>query len=217
MPPGAEAPATIGERIRLTRKSRELNQSDLAARLGVTQPAVANWESGVHDPRRLMLAKLADTLDVSLDWLAAGERSEVEADKHPAAAYLRRMMRHAPVITFENAVRFLDQPDEDPHSFAEDYLPVTTGSSRIFALIMTDDSMRQIFPHGTLVVIDYADRVPADGAFCLALSQGIPLVRRWRENPDRLETFNGDKSPEKTPADRSREIIGCVRISIRVH
>ncbi len=215
--PADAAPDSIGERIRLARKARNLNQADLAGRLGVTQPAVANWESGVHDPRRLVLARLADTLDVSLDWLAAGARSAVEADKHPAAAYLRRPLHHAPVITFQNAARFLDNPEEDPHSFAEDYIPVTTRSSRIFALFVLDDAMRLVFPQGALVVIDYADRSPNDGAFCLAMADDFPVIRRLRKEPDRLETYNGDKAPEVIPVDTQNAIIGCARVSIRIH
>lgn len=164
-----------------------------------------------------MLAKLAGVLDVSLDWLASGARSESETDKHPAAAYLRRPMHHAPVITFANAVRFLDNFHEDPHSFAEDYIPVTTGSSKIFALFVTDDAMRAVFPLGTLVVIDYADRRPADGAFCLALVGGAPLIRRWRADPDRLETCDGGDTPEITLIESAASIVGCARVSIRIH
>ncbi len=208
---------SIGDRIRVTRKARNLSQAELAARLGVTQPAIANWESGVHDPRRVMLAKLAETLDVSLDWLASGARSALEADKHPAAAYLRRPMHHAPVITFQDAARFLDDMKADPHSFAEDYIPVTSGSDKVFALIVTDDEMRLVFPQGTLVVIDYADRSPADGAFCLALAREGAVIRRWRRNPDRLEVCNGEKNPKAQLVASPSVIIGCARISIRVH
>ena len=58
----ASDPLLIGDRIREARKKVGLSQVDLAKRVGVTQPAVANWESGVHDPRRLMLAKIGDAL-----------------------------------------------------------------------------------------------------------------------------------------------------------
>lgn len=216
-PPSDFAPELIGERIRLARKVKGLNQADLAAMIGVTQPAVANWESGVHDPRRLLLAKLATVLDVSLDWLAAGARSAAELDKHPAAAYLRRPMRHAPVITFQDAARFLDHRDEDPHSYAEDYIPVTSGSEHIFALFVTDDAMRLVFPRGTLVVIDFADRRPVDGGYCLALVGRTPIIRRWRAEPDRLETCADDKTPEALLVESRNVIIGCARVSIRIH
>lgn len=215
----AEAPIlnSIGDRIRHARKSAGLNQAALAARVGVTQPAVANWESGVHDPRRMMLAKLADALSTSLEWLAEGARSAAERDKGAAAAYLRRPLQHTPVISFRAAIRFLDEPDADPHAEAEDYIPVTTASERIFALFINDEAMNLAFPNDTLVVIDYADRRPVDGAFCLAAPFGFPMLRRWRANPDRLEPCSNDLSHRSIPVDGDARIIGCARVSIRVH
>lgn len=209
--------SSIGDRIRHARKSAGLNQAALAARVGVTQPAVANWESGVHDPRRMMLAKLADALSVSLEWLAEGQRSASERDKGAAAAYLRRPLQHTPVISFRAAVRFLDEASADPHADAEDYIPVTTASEQIFALFINDEAMNLAFPNDTLVVIDYADRKPADGAFCLAAPFGFPMLRRWREDPPRLEPCSNDISHKAIYVDGDPRIIGCARVSIRVH
>ena len=160
-PSNYEAPSTIGDRIKQARKAAGLNQADLAAGVGVSQPAVANWESGVHDPRRMMLAKLSKALSTPLEWLADGARSTTEFDKGAAAAYLRRPIQHTPVIGFRDAIRFLDDPLADPHAVAEDYIPVTTGSERVFALFINDEPMNLPFPNDTLVVIDYADRRPA--------------------------------------------------------
>ncbi|HOP19737.1 MAG TPA: helix-turn-helix domain-containing protein [Amphiplicatus sp.] len=209
--------SSIGDRIRQARKAAGLNQAALAARVGVTQPAVANWESGVHDPRRMMLAKLAEALSTPLDWLAEGARSAAERDKGAAAAYLRRPIQHTPVLGFRDAVRFLDDPSTDPHALAEDYIPVTTSSHRIFALFINDEAMNLAFPNETLVVIDYADRLPADGAFCLAAPMGFPMLRRWRKNPGRLEPSSFDPSHKPIFVEDKPRIIGCVRVSIRVH
>lgn len=219
MPSPNPAPAlnSIGDRIRYARKSAGLNQAALAARVGVTQPAVANWESGVHDPRRMMLAKLAEALSTSLEWLAEGARSAGERDKGAAAAYLRRPIKHTPVISFRAAIGFLEDHDADPHSVAEDYIPVTTGSEKVFALFIDDEAMNLGFPTDTLVVIDYADRRPADGAFCLAAPFGFPMLRRWREKPARLEPFSNDPSHKVIPVRGDPRIIGCARVSIRVH
>lgn len=208
---------SIGDRIRHARKSAGLNQAALAARVGVTQPAVANWESGVHDPRRMMLAKLGEALSVSLEWLAEGARSAEERDKGAAAAYLRRPIKHTPVISFRAAIGFLEDPDADPHSVAEDYIPVTTGSEKVFALFIDDEAMNLGFPKDTLVVIDYADRRPADGAFCLAAPFGFPMLRRWRAKPARFEPFSNDPSHKAIPINGDPRIIGCARVSIRVH
>lgn len=209
--------ATIGERIRAARKAAGLNQADLAARIGVSQPSVANWESGVHDPRRLMLAKVAEALATPLEWLAEGARSSVERDKSPGAAYLRRPLHHTPVISFSDAARLLDDPAVDPHSVAEDYIPVTVGSHRVFALFVNDAAVNLAFPKDTLVVIDYADRRPVDGAFCLAAPMSFPLLRRWRDAPARLEPYSSDPSHKTIMIDSDPRIIGCARVSIRFH
>lgn len=215
-PDSAGAP-TIGERIRIARKRAGLNQAALAVRLGVTQPAVANWESGVHDPRRVVLAKLAEALGTSLDWLADGARSSAERDKHPAAAYLRRGVRHTPVIGYRDAIRFLEDAAPDPHDFAEDYIPVTTGYERIFALFLSDEAVDLTFPRDSLVVIDYADRRPVDGAFCLAAPFKFPILRRWRSNSARLEPHSSSGAHPAIDIQGDPHIIGCARVSIRFH
>jgi transcriptional regulator with XRE-family HTH domain len=210
-------PFSIGDRIRHARKNLSLSQTDLAKKIGVTQPAVANWESGVHDPRRLMLAKIADVLDVSAAWLASGARRAVEADKQPAAAYLRRPLQHTPVISFADAARLLDDPAADPHAVAEDYIPVTSGADRLFALFVDDEAVDLAFPKGTLVVIDYSDRRPADGAFGLFVVDGPPIIRRWRESPPRLEPSSLNASFGAIHLNAPPPMIGSVRVSIRIH
>lgn len=219
MPQSDPLPAltTIGDRIRQARKARGLNQAELAARIGVSQPAIANWESGVHDPRRLMLAKLADALGAPLEYLAQGARSLMERDKTAGAAYLRRAVRHAPVISFADAVRLLDDPHADPHAVAEDYIPVTTNAERVFALFLDDEAVDLAFPKDTLVVIDYADRSPADGAFCLAAPRREAIVRRWRDGPARLEPHSSNPAHKPLIVAGDACVIGCARVSIRIH
>ena len=215
--PSAEPAASIGERIRAARKRAGLNQANLAARVGVSQPAVANWETGLHDPRRVVLIKIADALGVSADWLGGGARSALEQDKHPAAAYLRRAIQHTPVISLTDAAHLLASPDADPHAVALDYIPVTTSAERVFAFFAVDDAVDRAFPRNTLVVIDYADRAPADGAFCLAATDDLPVLRRWRSDPPRLETYSSSQPLSAVPVDGPACVIGCARVSIRFH
>jgi transcriptional regulator with XRE-family HTH domain len=210
-------PRSIGDRLRHARKEKGLSQTDLAERIGVSQPAVANWESGVHDPRRVMLAKIADVLSVSPEWLASGDRSADETDKQPAAAYLRRPLRHTPVIAFEDAIRMTGDTPTDPHSIALDYIPVTSGAEKIFAFFLDDEAMEGAFPKNTLVVVDFGDRRPADGAFALFSLGGAPFVRRWREAPPRLEPVSTSSAYGPVYLDRSPTVIGCVRVAIRFH
>jgi hypothetical protein len=164
-----------------------------------------------------MLAKIADALQVSAAWLASGARSPVEADKHPAAAYIRRPIQHTPVISFADAARLHDDPGADPHAVAEDYIPVTSGADKLFALFVDDEAVDLAFPKGTLVVIDYSDRTPADGAFALFLVEGPPVIRRWRDHPPRLEPSSASSAYGPIYTGVAPKIIGCVRVSIRIH
>lgn len=211
------SPRSIGDRIKEARKSKGLSQSDLASRIGVSQPAIANWESGVHDPRRLMLARLADVLDSSLDWLAAGDRSIVEYDKNAAAAYLRRPVRHVPVISLRSAALIARDPSADPHAMAEDYIPVTSGQTRLFAFFLNDPAVNLAFPPDTLVVVDYGTRAPADGDFCLISREQSLAVRLWRQSTQQFETVSTDSVSEPDTANTRTSVIGCVRVSIRIH
>jgi len=210
-------PRLIGDRIRHARKEAGLNQAGLAERVGVSQPAVANWESGVHDPRRLMLAKIADALNVSTDWLARGDRSTAETDRQPAAAYLRRSLRHTPVIALEDALRLIDDSAPDPHTMALDYIPVTSGAEKLFAFFLDDEAIDRAFPKNTLVVIDYGDRRPTDGAYALFSVDGAPIVRRWRESPPRMEPDTDNRGYGPIYASKPPTVIGCVRVAIRFH
>ncbi len=216
-PSETENRGSIGERVRVARKAAGLSQADLAERIGVSQPAIATWESGVHDPRRVVMAKLADALSISHEWLTAGARSPSEADSQAAAAYLRRPVRHVPVISFDSAAVFAADPNADPHQMAEDYISVTASAALLFALFLDDAAVEQAFPKGSLVVIDYGDRWPADGNYCLAAVGGKPIVRRIRRNPSRLEASSKQDEFASIDIDKGTEIIGCVRASIRFH
>ena len=208
---------SIGERIRDARKAAGLSQADLARLIGVSQPAIATWESGVHDPRRVVLAKLADALSTSLEWLAAGTRSMQESDRQAAAAYLRRPLRHVPVISFASAEIFANNPDADPHSMAEDYIPITASVSQLFALFVDDPAIDRAFPAGSLVIIDYSDQSPGEGNFCLAIVDNKPLIRRLHREEGILAPFSLQKGYEAYPLSDTINIIGSVRLSIRFH
>ncbi len=74
-------PPEIGQRIRTARKDHGLTQEDLAAAVGVSRSAVAQWETGRAGQLTPNLARIADALGVGIEVLAHGE------DKHaPAAA-----------------------------------------------------------------------------------------------------------------------------------
>lgn len=58
-----------------------LTQAELAEKLGVSQGAVGNWESGIRKPDVYMLKKIAETLNCTADdILATSDSVHVEIE-----------------------------------------------------------------------------------------------------------------------------------------
>lgn len=57
------------KRLREVRKSKKTTQKELAEQIGISQKSYSHWENGKTEPSFENLVKLADLLDVSLDWL----------------------------------------------------------------------------------------------------------------------------------------------------
>lgn len=70
------APIDIGERIRATRQERGLTQEALAAAVGVSRSAVAQWETGRSGQITGNLARIADILGVGVEFLMHGTGHE---------------------------------------------------------------------------------------------------------------------------------------------
>lgn len=207
---------SIGDRIRWARKQKNMNQSELARRIGVSQPAVANWETGTHDPRRIMLTRIADALGTQTEWLAAGDRSQSERDTHAAAAYLRRHVRHVPIVSERAAILLAEEMSADPHDFAEDYIPYTGNQTRLFALFVDDENVNAVLPKDSIAVIDCTDRNPRPGAICLGQIDNTLFVRRWCQSPAQFETASATGVVKVQPYTDETQIIGLVRAAIKI-
>ena len=79
----------FSERLKDLRKQAELTQVDVAEKLGISQPAYASWERGVKKPTQENLVKIAQILDVSVDYLVGN--SEEKSDELDNIELLFRM------------------------------------------------------------------------------------------------------------------------------
>lgn len=72
----------FSERLKNLRKQAHLTQVDVAEKLGISQPAYASWERGVKRPTQENLVKIAQILNVSIDYLVGNsdEKKENELD-----------------------------------------------------------------------------------------------------------------------------------------
>lgn len=70
----APPPATAGARIRAARLERGWTQDDLAAAVGVSRSAVAQWETDRAGQIRANLTRVAEALEISVEHLLYGEQ-----------------------------------------------------------------------------------------------------------------------------------------------
>ena len=66
--------------IKEARKAVGLTQTELAERIGVSQSAVAQWETGITHPSYATLRPLANALGVRVDDLVEEEDDETTED-----------------------------------------------------------------------------------------------------------------------------------------
>ncbi|MHB8040941.1 helix-turn-helix transcriptional regulator [Streptococcus oralis] len=63
----------FSERLKEFRLEKDLSQKEVADLVHVNRVTYTNWERGKREPSFENLVKLADLLDVSLDWLFGRE------------------------------------------------------------------------------------------------------------------------------------------------
>lgn len=156
------APAAVaGLRIREMRLSRGLTMAELAARIGVSQPAISQWESGREKPGRDSLQKLASAFDVSLDELCGAPTASPSLRQEPVTS-VNAMSVDVPV--FGTAVGG-EQGDFSFNGEVTDYVRRPQGVARLrslYALWVTGDSMAPWNCSGDLIYVTPA-RPPAPG------------------------------------------------------
>lgn len=59
----------FSKRLKELRLKKRLKQQELAEILGIKRNTYSDWENGKTEPSYENLVKLADLLEVSLDWL----------------------------------------------------------------------------------------------------------------------------------------------------
>ena len=68
----------FSERLKTLRKEAGFTQVDVAEKLGISQPAYASWERGVKKPTQENLVKIAQVLNVSIDYLVGNSEEKLD-------------------------------------------------------------------------------------------------------------------------------------------
>lgn len=71
----------FSERLKNLRKQAGLTQVDVAGELGISQQAYASWERGTKKPTQENLVKIAQILNVTVDYLVGNSDEEITNNK----------------------------------------------------------------------------------------------------------------------------------------
>lgn len=69
------------EKLKAARKAKEMNQTELAQAVGLTQRSLTNYECGRAIPRTATIRKLAEALDVTVEYLTNDATDDPDANR----------------------------------------------------------------------------------------------------------------------------------------
>jgi transcriptional regulator with XRE-family HTH domain len=103
------APKDIADRISRLRRSRGWKQKELAAKIGSSLFQVSKMERGRYVPRASTLVRLADALEVTVDFLLTGRRPRApQAQGDPRLRERLAALEQLPEQQRDSLVLFLD-------------------------------------------------------------------------------------------------------------
>lgn len=79
---------TFGQRVTLKRREKKLTQAELGTAIGTTGDMVGKYERDSIKPSIEVAAKIADTLNCSLDYLIRDFQDNEEKEKHISPALI---------------------------------------------------------------------------------------------------------------------------------
>ncbi len=100
-----QEPKAFGRRIKEAREKKELNQKQLAEKLGITPQALSSYETGKRLPPMETSVNIAKELDISLDWLFGLPEHSAQTEVSTLADVvdlIERISRYEP-LTFDAA------------------------------------------------------------------------------------------------------------------
>lgn len=172
------------QRLKQLRKELGLSQKSLAEHLGVTQQAVGKWETGRSSPDPATLARLAELLETSADYLLGISEQPAE----PAAPSLPYAESPIPVIGTVRA-------GYGSLAFEEDYgveYACVKDPANYFYLVVKGDSMEPRIQDGDLALVHRQPTLENGDLGVMVFGEGEGTLKKYiqRGNAVILQPFN---------------------------
>jgi|GEM_PF-322269 len=143
----------LRERLKAARKDAKLTQKEIVTRVGITQPAYSELETG-KSASSGYLPQIARILGVDAHWLATGKGAKTSGGSadSPTASGERAL----PLLPISSVFAWLesDRADGSNQKAAVSIAMGSDLSDRSYVLDILDDSMSMLAPKGCQIAID---------------------------------------------------------------
>ena len=172
------------QRLKELRKRSGFSQKSLSVQLGVSQQAVGKWETGRSSPDPATLARLAELLETSADYLLGISEQPAE----PAAPSLPYAESPIPVIGTVRA-------GYGSLAFEEDYgveYACVKDPANYFYLVVKGDSMEPRIQDGDLALVHRQPTLENGDLGVMVFGEGEGTLKKYiqRGNAVILQPFN---------------------------
>ena len=194
----------MGAKIRYLRESRNMTQTDLADRIGISRSALNNWEHDLREPSVSMLNALARAFAVTVQDIV-GDSVPIADNVFPV--YLRKIPVYGSIGA--GAPKIADDQ-------ISEY--ISTDSDADFAVLVDGDSMQPTISKGDLALIAKQDDVDnGQIAAVLIKDEESAVCKRIIHVPNgiMLISDNTEKYPPITYAADEVKILGRICQTLR--
>lgn len=160
----------FNERLKTLRIQRKMTQSELAKKIYISQPAYSKYEVGTASPNPETLSKIADALDVSVDYLL-GSDSQPARPGYIRIPVLGRVAAGIPIDAIEEVIDW------------EDISAEAAGDGEYFGLQIKGHSMEPKISDGDIVIVRRQPDVDSGDIAVVLVNGDDATVKRVKKSP----------------------------------
>ena len=187
------------ERLKKMRIEKNLTQTDIAKMIYISQPAYSKYEMGTASPNPETLKKLAEVLNVSVDYLI-GNDVPPERPGYVRIPVLGRVAAGIPIDAIEEVIDW------------EDISVNEVGNGEYFGLQIKGQSMEPKISDGDVVIVRRQPDVDSGDIAVVLVNGNDATVKRIKKSPQGVTLI--PSNPAYEPMYYSNEEIESLPVTI---
>ncbi len=211
---------SIALRLKKLREEKNLNQVEFASLIGISQAAISHYERGEREPTADIISKIADKLNVNLNWLLTGEGSMFQELIPVDSSFLSDIIR-LPIVAEIAAGQPVEVISKEPLGFIEIPRSLLAFPPPYLVFRVSGNSMQPLILNGDLVICsqDWRNQKLNGKIIAFRTPDGITLKKLFLEPKTRttwLIPLNDDYTPIiYTKDEEDLEMIGILDLLLR--